>query len=135
MDIAAIRAALAAACASIEGLEIHARMVPNPNVPALMIRPESGLFADKDNGGMDRGRFRLHLLVSRADEASGQDLLDSFLATDVVKAAVEADRKLDGTVDRVRIRDWENYGYIAWGPTQEMYLGAELVVEVVTPPT
>lgn len=133
-DITAIRAALAAALANVDGLEVNTRMVSLPNPPAAMIRPESGTFADNDNGGMDRLRFRVHLLVSRADAESGQDLLDEYLATSNVKAAIEADRKLGGTVDRVRVRDWENYGYIAWGPSEHVYLGAELVVEIVTPP-
>lgn len=134
-DITAIRQAIADSLTDVD-VNVTAVMTPLVNVPAVMVRPDRAEYADKIVGGtggsMDRLTFRLHVIVSRVEDDNGQALLDQLLPQ--IKAAVEADRKLGGTVDRCRVSAWESYGFVTWFD-QQIYLGAETVIECICPPS
>lgn len=136
MDFAAIRNAIAERLANIEGLRVRPYMLGTVDPPVAMIRPGAPIvWSDNNNGGMDAGEFRVLLLVSNADDPIGQAKLDTFLATtgpQSVKAAIEGDRHLGGTVNRCRVTGFDAYGLIEWGSTT--YLGADLGVGIVTSP-
>lgn len=134
-DPIAIRAALATRVAMVEGLRVVPFVLGSIDPPVAMIVPGDMDYSDLDNGGMDKGSYRVLLLVSNADDPLGQAKLDNYLKTSgptSVKAAIEGDRKLDGTVDRCRVDSRRNAGHIGFAGI--VYLGAELIVGIVTPP-
>ena len=88
--------------------------------------------------GMDELRITCRLLVSRADDKSGQAALDRYLAgsgPDSVKAAIEAARgapgeaALGGLCDDLHLMRVQGYRMYQVGEVQ--FYGAEMIVRII----
>ena len=78
---------------------------------------------------MDTTTFRIILIVSRVAEKQAQKNLDAYCATtgsSSIKAAIEGDKTLGGSVFDCRVTEMRNYGQIPVGDVT--YLGCEFVV-------
>lgn len=135
MDIKAIRAALANACSGISGLQCC------PDIPGQIIAPAwvaGEVTIDYDRtfkGGQAAGLTEMlvkgRLYASTADTPSGQANLDSFLTPSgatSIKAAVEADLTLAGTVRTLRVE--RVHGYALYTVAGTDYYGAQYDVRV-----
>jgi hypothetical protein len=131
-DLTTVRAALAAAVNSISGLVVHATIPSSLNVPAAVIAPATGQFLTFDttmSRGSDDLAFRVLVLVGVQDDAGAQGKLDAYLAgsgASSIKAAVEADPDLGGTVHYVTVEGASDYGLHDFGGTS--YFGAAFTV-------
>lgn len=138
MDIAAVRAGLAAAAATITGLTTYAYVPDSVTEPCFY---PGGYEVDFDRAfvrGLDEVNFTCYILVSRADDATGQARLDAFLkgsGATSLKAALEAARgapgqlALSGAADDLHVTRVEGYGQYTIGDT--VYYGAKLLVTVI----
>ncbi|MGW4476805.1 hypothetical protein ACWENQ_44740 [Nonomuraea sp. NPDC004354] len=139
MDIGLIREGLAAAVkAGIPSLNCFGYCpdsVPEPTFYA----GEVEIDFDRAYGrGMDEARVTCRLLVSRADDRSGQAALDRYLAGSgplSVKAAIEAARgapgelALGGLCDDLHLTRVQGYRMYQVGEVQ--FYGAEMILRVI----
>ncbi|GIH29092.1 hypothetical protein Aph01nite_74020 [Acrocarpospora phusangensis] len=112
--------------------------VPDVVPPPAFYAGEVEIDFDKTFGrGMDEIQVTCRLLVSRADDRSGQALLDKYLAGSgeySVKAALMAARgapgepALGGLADDLHLRRVQGYRLYQVGEVQ--FYGAELIVHV-----
>lgn len=139
MDVSTIRAALGDALRTIvsdPSLIVHDHVPDSTVVPCAYVVPDRVTFDSTFVRGMDEITFSLMLIVSRADDPSSQALMDGYLRGSgpaSVKAAVEADDTLAGTVHDVRVVEVGAYRWVQVGETR--YLGAEFSVAVIGPGT
>lgn len=134
--IGQIRAGIKDRLATISGLSAHDIVPDQVNPPcAVVFGPEIDYDATMGRGSDDY-RFHVILLVSRVDERSGQDLLDTYLAPSgatSVKVAVEGGGgDLGGIVDFVRVKEVREYGAQEINGLQ--FFGAAVLVEVTARP-
>jgi hypothetical protein len=117
-------------------LAVHAQVPDSITPPAAVIMPGfEGEPAIRFDSTMARGAddflFTVTLLVSSADDLSGQEELDAYLegsGARSVKAVVEADPSLGGVAHFARVREARNYGPQTWGEAR--YFGVDFGVEV-----
>lgn len=129
-NIAAIRAALAAAVDVIPGVQVFG-YVPPQIVPPTFAAGEVEISYDQTFGGLEELLVKGRLYVSRADDMAGQALLDTFLShtgASSIKAAIEADKTLGGTARTLRVERLHGYGM--WSVAANEYLGAQFDVRV-----
>lgn len=138
MNILLVRQRLAAAAATITGLECLPYVPWQVPEPCFFVGEVDVQFDQAMNRGLDRATVICRLLVSKADDLSGQALLDGYLAgagATSVKAALEAARgapgvaALSGACDDFRVTSIRGYGLFTHGANT--YLGAEFVVDVI----
>jgi len=129
-DVSTIRQALADKMANVYGLRTSAHVPDAPRPPQAVVMPDRISYDLNANRGADTLYFTITVLVGRADDRSSQGNLDKYLrGRDSVKAALEADRTLGGIVDTCRVTEMRNYAAVPVG--EELYLGAQLIVEVI----
>ncbi len=136
MDLSAIRDGLKTRLATITSLanRCHDVWPDSVNVPAALVKPVSLEFHESF-GDATVGTFEVVLLAAALDQgfARGQDTLDAYLnetGTSSVKAAIEGDKTLGGTVDDCTVLRWHDYGQIVVNGVS--YLGVIFDVEVIT---
>ena len=131
MNVHDVRAALAEAVRSIDGMRSSA-FVPTKVVPPMaVVSVGSGTYDDDTSGGMTLA-LGLLVLVSRSDDRTAQAKLDDYITPSgdrSVKAAIEADLTLGGTVDSVAVVGWGDPAEFEVGGTS--YVGVEFDVEAV----
>jgi hypothetical protein len=134
MDLAAIRAALAAAAAAVTttpaltGFGYRPDSIPEP---AFVVAGYQIAFDVAAARGADQVTFTCLLLVSRADDLSGQAQLDALMAgagAGSLKAAIEADGTLGGLCDWLQVAAIDTSDLVDYAGTQ--YYGARITVEV-----
>lgn len=128
-SIDSIRTGLANRLATISGLRVAAQQPDNPNPPLALVIPDNTKYDDVFGRGMDTITFRIILMVSRVAEKQAQKSLDAYCATtgsSSIKAAIEGDKTLGGSVFDCRVIEMRNYGQIPVGDVT--YLGCEFVV-------
>lgn len=128
-SIDSIRTGLANRLATISGLRVAAQQPDNPNPPLALVIPDNTKYDDVFGRGMDTTTFRIILMVSRVAEKQAQKSLDAYCATtgsSSIKAAIEGDKTLGGSVFDCRVIEMRNYGQIPVGDVT--YLGCEFVV-------
>lgn len=132
-SLAAIRDGLATRLATISGLEAFDTAPGQVNPPAAVVGGPERIEYDLTYGrGADTYLISVMVYASRADQSSGQELLDGYLAgagATSIKAAIEADPTLGGAADTARVTMARNYG--GYDLADIKYLGVELLVEVV----
>ena len=100
MDIKAVREGLReAATSNISGLNGYSYGASMMNIPAFFVADVELDYGSAMAAPMETATFNCRMLVSKTDDSGGQDRLDDFLASDgerSIKAALEADRTLDG---------------------------------------
>ena len=128
--LADIRAALATALGSVQGLRSSSTVPDNPRPPIAVVVPNRIDYDLNANRGADRFHFSVTVIVGRADDRTAQNRLDGFIVgPNSVKKAIEADRTLGGKVDTCRVTEMRNYSSISVG--EVVYLAAEFAVEVI----
>lgn len=133
--IASIRAGLAAAIATVPGIQAEAYVRDIANVPVAMVGGPDPIEYDKTYGrGHDDMTFPIILFSSRVSDVDSQTTIDAYLdpfGASSLKQAIEADPTLGGVVEDLRVESTREYG------PQEVngvtYLGAVLIVSVMSP--
>lgn len=137
MDVAGIRAALAAAAATVTpptgylALSAYAFQPGAIAAPAVYPTETDGVY-DETVDGAGSLAVTLRVLTSRSEEEAGQQYLDALLVDSgagSLKVAIEADPTLGGLVDDVHVRDFA--GYRTYDHGANSYWGAELTVLVM----
>jgi len=135
MDIAAIRAAVAAAVGSAMSDVQTFGVVPDRIEAPAFSAGEVEIDYDKTFGPGGTGLQELvckgRIYASRADVTAGQANLDAYLArtgSRSVKAAVEADRTLGGVCRTLRVERVHGYGRYEVGGVD--YYGAQFDIRI-----
>jgi hypothetical protein len=129
-SVSEIRAALATAMGSIDGLRTSAHVPDAPRPPIAVVMPDRIEYDVNARRGADRFLFIVTVLASRADDRAAQQNLDQFLVgPKAIKDAIEQDRTLGGKADTCRVTQMQNYAAVPVGETT--YLSAQFVVEVI----
>lgn len=141
MNIAQVRRELAAAARGIDNLTCTGYVpdtVSEPHWYAGEVEIDvNNAFA---RGGYDKARVTCRVLVSRADDQAGQQLLDEYLSRTgdkSIRAALNTARgapgeaALNGACDDFSIERIQGYRMYQVGEVQ--YFGAEIIVMVLGP--
>lgn len=105
-SVSAIRDGIKDRLTLISGLQAHDTVPGNITPPAAVVRRRQTSFDSTMARGSDDYQFTVTLLVSQASWEHGQDNLDDYLASSgslSIKATIEGDMSLGGTVDFVRV--------------------------------
>ena len=101
-----VRTKLKERLATISGLKTYDHIPDSVNVPAGIVGQLDMTFDATFNRGFDSATCTVLLIVGRMSEQAAQAKLDGYLAgsgSTSVKAAIEADATLSGTVQTVRV--------------------------------
>ena len=103
---------------AIEGLRVY-DLIPDLVTPPCAIVGQLDFTFDINNArGLDQAQCDVFVIVQRFSERAGQDKLDAYLSgsgTSSIKAAIESDRTLGGTVDTLRVTGAEAGTYDSQG--------------------
>lgn len=133
--LAAIRAGLATRLRTIPSVasRVYERVPDKLQEPCLVIGLPVLTYDEALRGGLHRVQIGVRVYVNERNAPSEQVSVDSYLdwnGPNSVKAAIEADPTLGGTVDLARVTTADKYGsYEVAGIT---YTGAELTVDIYT---
>lgn len=129
-----IRDGLKANLAGIAGLQVTGYVQANPTPPVAEFLPAKVEYDKTAQRGSDEWTWTIRVLVGNVSDIGAQKRLDTFLAPSgagSIKAQVQSDRKLGGTVDTLRVTRCS--GYRAYDrPNGTTLLGAEWTVEITT---
>lgn len=131
VDIQTIRDKINANLATIPGLRTVENVPDIVNPPAAVVSLDTIEYDGTFQNNLTTLNFTIFVVVSRASERMAQRKLNQFVAPSgqySVKAAVESNRSLDGTVADLRVRSVNNIGSLELD-TQE-YMAAEFVLTV-----
>lgn len=106
MNVADVRAGLAAALGVISDVQISPYVLSQPTPPTLQIIPPSVQYDLAMHRGLDEWMFTVQGLVAFSTDLGPQLLLDAMCAptgASSVKAALEADRTLGGVVGDLHV--------------------------------
>ena len=118
MDLADVRDALAGI--TITDLDPYP-FIPDSISPPTLAVGRMQIDYDQTFGGLEQAVVTLHVFASRADSQEGQATLLPFMAgtgASSIKAALEADRTLDGACDTLRVESCEGPGLVDVGGIQ-----------------
>ena len=105
---------------TITGLRAY-DLIPDTVVPPCAVVGQLDFTFDIDNArGLDQAQVDVLVIVQRFSERAGQDKLDAYLAgsgSTSIKAAIEGDRTLGGTVNTLRVTGAEAGTYDSQGVT------------------
>ena len=127
-----MRQGLADNLATISGLRVSYFIPHNPNPPQAIVAPPTIRYDQSFGRGLDEYSFQVIVFATRADERTGQDLIDSYCApigAGSVKAAIESDRTLGGLVADLRVTDMTGVSPTTFADGQ-VYLSATWAVQV-----
>jgi hypothetical protein len=141
VQIALVKSALrdAVIAAEIPGLDVYAYVPDAPSVPCFYPGEVTLDPLQTFGPGSDNADIICRVLVSAADDADGQALLDQYLSrsgTHSIRAAISAARgapgelALGGAADDLVITKIDGYRLIAT-PNQELFYGAQITVRVI----
>lgn len=111
-----IRSGLAARLATIAGLKASSVWPDSLNLPAAIVRPQTGLYHQAmGDPGYQQLTYEIVLLVAPLQNglAVGQSTIDPYLdasGTKSIKAAIEGDVTLGGLVSTLIVTGWRDYG-------------------------
>jgi len=115
MNVTNVRAGLKTRLATITGLRVW-DSIPDQVTPPGAVVGQLDFTFDIDNArGLDIANVDVYVIVQRMDARSGQNKLDGYLAgsgSSSIKAAIEGDRTLGGTVNTLRVTRAEAGTYI-----------------------
>ncbi len=120
MNPSQVRDGLKTRLQTITGLRAY-DLIPDTVVPPCAVVGQLDFTFDIDNArGLDQAQVDVLVIVQRFSERAGQDKLDSYLAgsgSTSIKAAIEGDRTLGGTVNTLRVTGAEAGTYDSQGVT------------------
>ena len=132
MTIQTIREGIAKNLATIPGLRTSAFVPDNPTPPIAVVIPNRVEFDASYQRGMDQFTFDVIVIAARASERNAQRTLDGYCnstGSTSIKAAIETDKTLGGTVMDCRVTELTGYGPLAIGEVQ--YLSATFTVAAI----
>jgi hypothetical protein len=136
-DLTTMRTGLAANLSTLTGIQVSPYMLANPTPPTIHLYP-GGPAGDIEYDlamarGLDQWTFTVQAFVALAADIGSQVKLDQFIApsgAQSVKAALESDDTLGGTVASVQVVSCSGYRiYVAEG--RGPMIGAEWHVEIL----
>ena len=120
MNPSQVRDGLKTRLQTITGLRAY-DLIPDTVVPPCAVVGQLDFTFDIDNArGLDQAQVDVLVIVQRFSERAGQDKLDGYLAgsgASSIKAAIEGDRTLGGTVNTLRVTGAEAGTYDSQGVT------------------
>ena len=120
MNPSQVRDGLKTNLQTITGLRAY-DLIPDTVVPPCAVIGQLDFTFDIDNArGLDQAQDDVLVIVQRFSERAGQDKLDAYLAgsgSTSIKAAIESDRTLGGTVNTLRVTGAEAGTYDSQGVT------------------
>jgi len=120
MNPSQVRDGLKTRLQTITGLRAY-DLIPDTVVPPCAVVGQLDFTFDIDNArGLDQAQVDVLVIVQRFSERAGQDKLDAYLAgsgSTSIKAAIESDRTLGGTVNTLRVTGAEAGTYDSQGVT------------------
>jgi len=130
MSITAIRTELASNIGSISGIRTYADIPDNPAMPAAVVTLANVNYDQSFQRGLVEYNFIVTVIFGRIATASAQRNLDALISTGSrsLKAAVEADRTLDGNAYDTRVTEMSNVQSATIGDIT--YLTADFAVTV-----
>jgi hypothetical protein len=109
VSITGMRQAIANNIANnISGIRVSYYIPDNPNPPQAIVTPPTIRYDQSFGRGIDEYSFQVIVLATRADERTGQELIDTYCApigTGSIKDAIESDKTLGGLVADLRVTD------------------------------
>lgn len=118
MNPSQVRDGLKTRLQTISGLRAY-DLIPDTVVPPCAVVGQLDFTFDIDNArGLDQAQVDVLVIVQRFSERAGQDKLDAYLAgsgASSIKAAIEGDRTLGGTVNTLRVTGAEAGTYESQG--------------------
>jgi hypothetical protein len=115
MNVSNVRDGLKTRLATISGLRVW-DVIPDQVTPPGAVIGQLDFTFDIDNArGVDLANVDVYVIVQRMDARSGQNKLDGYLAgsgASSIKAAIEGDRTLGGTVNTLRVTRAEAGTYV-----------------------
>lgn len=130
-----IRGAIASTLDAIEGLRAVA-YEPDKISPPTAVVGDVSIDYDQTFGTAAARCHKLDITVrvyvARATDRAGQDRLDEYVSptgASSIKAALEADKTLGGTVDDLHVPSMSGYGFYEVAGT--VLMGAEFAVSVL----
>jgi hypothetical protein len=118
MNPSQVRDGLKTRLQTITGLRAY-DLIPDTVVPPCAVVGQLDFTFDIDNArGLDQAQVDVLVIVQRFSERAGQDKLDAYLAgsgASSIKAAIEGDRTLGGTVNTLRVTGAEAGTYESQG--------------------
>lgn len=127
-----IRAGLASNLSAIDGLRTYDFIPDEISPPVALVSPRSMQFDKTYGRAADDVTFEVVIVVRRTSGRGGQDELDAYCDSTgslSVKAAIEADTTLGGTVMDLRVADINDYSARDFG--ELTYLTATFVVSII----
>lgn len=100
----------------IDGLRVYDLVPDNPQPPSAIIGQLDLTFDLNNARGLDQANIDVLVIVQRFSERTGQEKLDKYLSGTgdySIKAAIEADKTLDGAVDTLRVTSAQSGVYQA----------------------
>ncbi len=143
--LADIRAALTTQIkAAVTNAQMSGYLLANPTTPSfeLQLHEHDGVTYDLAMGrGLDQLKLVLRGFVSNGFDIEAQKRLDGWLASsggESIKAAVESDRTLGGTVSDAHVSSAGGHRTfsittmaVGVAPVNQLYLGAEWIIDIL----
>lgn len=129
-DITTIRNKIAENIGTVTGLRTSAELIDNPSPPIALVALDSVQYHDDFGNGIQLS-FSVTVVVGRSAERQMQRKLDAYISptgAQSVKAGIESNRSLDGTVDDLVCTNVSNVGSITIN--DQTYLAAEFQITV-----
>lgn len=120
--------------AGVTDFQVSAYMLANPTPPTIHLFPEEVMYDEAMRRGLDEIRITVQAFVGLVSDQGAQVRLDELLApagAGSLKAAVEADPTLGGTVDDLRVVGATGYKVYSVGGQVSTVLGCEWTVHVI----
>jgi hypothetical protein len=115
MNVSSVRDGIKTRLQTISGLRVW-DVIPDQVTPPGAVVGQLDFTFDIDNArGVDLANVDVYVIVQRMDARSGQNKLDGYLAgsgSSSIKAAIEGDRTLGGTVNTLRVTRAEAGTYV-----------------------
>lgn len=130
VDITTVREKIAENIGTITGLRTSAELIDNPSPPIALVALDSVDYHNDFGNGVVLS-FSVSVIVGRSAERTMQRKLDAYISPEgaqSVKAGIESNRSLDGTVDDLICPGVSNVGSI--NINDQTYLAAEFQITV-----
>ena len=130
MNLASVRAGITSALQNVNNLRIYEWIPSQVQPPAAVVSLGTGQYdADLDDGMLVT--YGVLVMITRADDQTGQERLDDFLGQgdNSIYNAIDTNPTLDGSCDSCRVTSWNNPGTFNIGGIE--YLGVEVNLEVL----
>jgi len=130
-ELSQIRAAMGTALAAVPNLRVRPLIPAMVTPPMAVVQPQQIEYDLNARRGVNRFTFTVTVFVVKADDRSAQLRVDPFVSptgATSVKAALEADRTLNGVVDTLRVVSVSNYS--STDANDVLYLAVDFEVEV-----